>query len=501
MNETVDVGGPEGNGPSTTESERRRTAGSTIFPGMLSMTRLRPSFFVNFLLAADLVALLIAGLSGHALRFGARSELTPSHYSFIYLSSVVTLAGLHIANSYRDVTIHSLNLQIGSLLAGCGGALFFILMCGFLSGSLHSYSRIWIFSSAMMAFGMLFANRVMVTRVVRRTVDKRHVVESIIVVGATERAEKMINALDRTSPTNIDVLGIFDDRTERNSVETLGSKIIGSTDQLIAYVRTHRVDRVVVTFPWTATDRINSILKKLRTVPVRIDLVPNDVIWQFRGIKMDLLGGVPILTIANGRVESQIGFVKRVEDVALSGVLLLLISPLLILIACAVRLDSRGPVFFKQRRHGFNNQIFEVYKFRTMSVSDAANKRIEQATRDDPRITRVGRFLRRSSLDELPQLLNVLMGHMSIVGPRPHAVQHNVEFGAVISEYFARHNVRPGITGWAQINGLRGATDTIEKMHRRVDADLYYIENWSLMLDIKIIFLTAFTVWFQENAY
>ncbi|RYF51066.1 MAG: undecaprenyl-phosphate glucose phosphotransferase, partial [Cytophagaceae bacterium] len=152
-------------------------------------------------------------------------------------------------------------------------------------------------------------------------------------------------------------------------------------------------------------------------------------------------------------------------------------------------------------RHGYNNQIFEVYKFRSMKVTDSPTAEITQATFNDPRITRIGKFLRRSSLDELPQLFNVLMGHMSIVGPRPHAVQHNMEYGSIISEYFARHNVKPGITGWAQVNGLRGETSTSEKMHRRVDADLYYIEHWSLTLDLKIILMTGITVWFQETAY
>jgi putative colanic acid biosynthesis UDP-glucose lipid carrier transferase len=195
------------------------------------------------------------------------------------------------------------------------------------------------------------------------------------------------------------------------------------------------------------------------------------------------------------------GWVKRLEDLIISSIILLLISPLLALIALAIKLDSKGPVIFKQRRHGFNNQVFEVYKFRSMTVADSASTQVVQATRDDVRVTRIGKFLRRSSLDELPQLFNVLLGHMSIVGPRPHAVQHNIEYGAIISEYFARHNVKPGITGWAQINGLRGETDTVDKMHRRVQFDLHYIEHGSLLLDLKIIIMTSLAVWFQANAY
>jgi len=234
---------------------------------------------------------------------------------------------------------------------------------------------------------------------------------------------------------------------------------------------------------------------------VRIDLVPSNVVWQFPGINMERLAGVPVLTVANGRVDEQMGLLKRIEDLVISTVLLVLISPLLALIALVIKLDSPGPVIFKQLRHGFNNQVFEVYKFRSMTVEDSASTEVRQATKNDRRVTRVGRFLRRSSLDELPQLFNVLFGHMSIVGPRPHAIQHNLEFGAIILEYFGRHNVKPGITGWAQVNGLRGETDTVDKMHRRVEYDLDYIENWSLMLDLKILVMTAFAVWFQETAY
>jgi Undecaprenyl-phosphate glucose phosphotransferase len=239
----------------------------------------------------------------------------------------------------------------------------------------------------------------------------------------------------------------------------------------------------------------------MRTVPVRIDLVPNNVVWQFPAMNMERLGGVPVVTIANSRVDEQMGIVKRLEDLVISTLLLIGASPIFLLIALLTKLDSKGPVIFKQRRHGFNNQIFEVYKFRSMTVAACADVNVEQVRRNDSRVTRFGKFLRSSSLDELPQLFNVLLGQMSIVGPRPHAVQHNREYGAIISEYYARHNVKPGITGWAQVNGLRGETDTVEKMHRRVEYDLHYIEHWSLLLDLKIILKTVFVVWFHHNAY
>lgn len=458
-------------------------------------------FFVNALKFADIVVLLAAGFGGFFLRFGLDAKLPPPGHLFIYLSTLVTIVSLHVAQGYRERAVSSLYTLLSTMGLGALGSLAIILVFGYLSGTLPAYSRVWFASSAVASFSLLLLNRLVLTQVVYRARQADMLNESIIVVGANERAELIVNAINRTEHLNIKMLGVFDDRIERQLPASLRPHMLGSTNTMLDYIRRNPVDRVVVALPWVATDRIEALLKKLRTVPVRIDLVPNNVVWQFPAINMERLAGVPVLTIANGRVDEQMGLLKRIEDLVISSLLLLLVSPVLALVALAIKADSRGPVIFKQRRHGFNNQVFEVYKFRSMTMADSASKEIKQATKNDSRITRVGKFLRRSSLDELPQLFNVLLGHMSIVGPRPHAVQHNLEFGTIISEYFARHNVKPGITGWAQVNGLRGETDTVEKMQRRVEHDLHYIEHWSLMLDMKILIMTAFAVWFQETAY
>lgn len=458
-------------------------------------------FFVNALKFADIVVLLAAGFGGFFLRFGLDAKLPPPGHLFIYLSTLVTIVSLHVAQGYRERAVSSLYTLLSTMGLGALGSLAIILVFGYLSGTLPAYSRVWFASSAVASFSLLLLNRLVLTQVVYRARQADMLNESIIVVGANERAELIVNAINRTEHLNIKMLGVFDDRIERQLPTSLRPHMLGSTNTMLDYIRRNPVDRVVVALPWVATDRIEALLKKLRTVPVRIDLVPNNVVWQFPAINMERLAGVPVLTIANGRVDEQMGLLKRIEDLVISSLLLLLVSPVLALVALAIKADSRGPVIFKQRRHGFNNQVFEVYKFRSMTMADSASKEIKQATKNDSRITRVGKFLRRSSLDELPQLFNVLLGHMSIVGPRPHAVQHNLEFGTIISEYFARHNVKPGITGWAQVNGLRGETDTVEKMQRRVEHDLHYIEHWSLMLDLKILVMTAFAVWFQETAY
>jgi Undecaprenyl-phosphate glucose phosphotransferase len=461
----------------------------------------RPTFIVNTLKLVDLSALLLAGFIGYLLRFGFSAPISSASHLFIYLSTIVTIVSLHMARGYQIPSLTSLSTQLSTLFIGGAGALFMILTCGFLSGTLREYSRFWLMSSLMIAVALLLLNRIAITKLVRRAVKMQQLVESIVIVGANEHAEKIINTILATPHSGVNILGIFDDRVDRPLPAALRLRLLGSTDKLLAYIRCNKVDRVIVALPWIASDRITVLLKKMRTVPVRIDLVPNEIVWQFHTINMECLTSVPVLTIANGRIDVQSGLVKRMEDIVISALLLMLASPLMLLIVLAIRLDSKGPALFKQRRHGFNNQIFEVYKFRSMTMADSANTEVMQATRNDHRITRVGKFLRRSSLDELPQLFNVLMGHMSIVGPRPHAVQHNLEYGAIISDYYARHNVKPGITGWAQVNGLRGETNTSEKMHLRVDADLYYIENWSLLMDMKIILMTAITVWFQQTAY
>lgn len=483
---------PVGTGDQRTLSRQRRADRSRKY---------RPANLVAMLKLADVTVLLVAGFGGYFLRFGMGNQLSPANHLFVYLSTVFTIVSLHMAGAYRVRFLASLYSLLSSLLVGTLGAFSLILVCGYFSGTLHAYSRIWLVSSAIGSFALLTMNRVAIARVAQGARQAGSLAESIVVVGANECAEMLIKAMRGATQSNVRIRGIFDDRVQRDMPESLRPHMLGSTNTMLSYIRRNRVDRVVVALPWVATARIEALLKKLRTVPVRIDLVPNNVVWRFPAINMERLGTVPILTIANQRVDEQMGTIKRLEDLVISTLVLVLISPLLLLIAAAIKLDSKGPVIFKQRRHGFNNQVFEVYKFRSMTVDDSHSGDTTQATRNDRRITAVGRFLRRSSLDELPQLFNVLIGDMSIVGPRPHAVQHNIEFGGIISEYYARHNVKPGITGWAQVNGLRGETDTIDKMNRRVEFDLHYIEHWSLLLDLKIVLMTSCVVWFQANAY
>lgn len=463
----------------------------------------RADVLSGLLRAGDLLILVLVGIAAHLLCFAGASPT--SHDLLVLFSiSIAIVISLQIVGSYRlnvhfPIRQYYANLTKALLIGTMGIASYYFLF-GHFPLDLNDDHRRWI---ALLIFGDVVAvvtNRISLRHYIQAAIHKGHLIDRIVVVGANERTEKVLSTLLEAKHPGIELLGVFEDRVDRD-LPSLPIPVLGTTDDLVGYIRSKRVDRVIVTLPWVSSVRIDVLLQKLRSVPVRIELVPNELIWQFPCANFSRIGTVPLLTLANGRIDQQRGLAKRCEDLVISLLLALLASPLFLLIALLIVLDSKGPILFKQNRHGFNNKIFSVYKFRSMHVQEANPSVIAQATHLDARVTRVGRFLRRSSLDELPQLLNVIVGDMSIVGPRPHAVQHNILYGAVISSYFARHNVKPGITGWAQVNGLRGETDTDEKMRQRVEHDLYYIENWTLLSDLKIIVKTAIVVWFDKSAY
>jgi Undecaprenyl-phosphate glucose phosphotransferase len=246
-----------------------------------------------------------------------------------------------------------------------------------------------------------------------------------------------------------------------------------------------------------APTTLDALVQRLGMLPVTVRLCPSTP----GGGNLTLVAGTPMYSVLNRPLSGWDRVVKRSEDVILSSLLLIFLLPLMLVVAAAIRLDSPGPVLFRQSRFGFRNNLIRIYKFRSMHLACCHDPAAPQAVRGDPRVTRVGRFIRATSLDELPQLLNVLRGDMSLVGPRPHPVALNERFATIIDNYMARHRVRPGITGWAQVNGLRGETDTIEKMRLRVEHDLYYIENWSLAFDIRILLATLIKGLVGKNAY
>jgi Undecaprenyl-phosphate glucose phosphotransferase len=322
----------------------------------------------------------------------------------------------------------------------------------------------------------------------------------VAIVGVGGQARHLVGELRERDVPWKRIVGIFDDRKTRIGREVNGFPVLGDLDDLVGYVRRGLVHDVVITLPWNADERLVSIIGRLRNLPVHVYLGSDLIGYHFPGHHRRHLEGVPVLEIASVPLSGWSGLVKAVEDKILAVLALAVLSPLLLLIALAIKLDSRGPVLFRQARYGFNNEVIIVNKFRTMVYDRPPEVGAPQARRDDSRVTRVGRVLRRMSFDELPQLLNELGGSMSMVGPRPHAVEHNEQYAALIGGYHGRHRVKPGITGWAQVNGLRGRTTTVEQMRRRVEYDISYIENWSPWLDARILILTAVFGWHQKNA-
>ncbi|RKT46701.1 undecaprenyl-phosphate glucose phosphotransferase [Thiocapsa rosea] len=326
-----------------------------------------------------------------------------------------------------------------------------------------------------------------------------------VIVGGGEAAADLIRDIQKQPSQATRICGIFDDRkNDRSPAIVAGYPKLGSVADLVEFARIAHVDMLIVTIPINAERRLLEFLKQLWVLPVDIRLSAHTASLDFRDRASSFIGGVPFVDVVDKPVADWDAIVKRTLDLLVASVALILFSPVMLATALAIRLDSPGPIFFRQKRYGFNNEVIEVFKFRSMyhHLSDPLAKHV--VTKGDSRITRVGRFIRKASIDELPQLFNVLSGELSLVGPRPHAVNaHTNErlWEQVVDGYFARHKVKPGITGWAQVNGWRGEVDTPEKIHKRVEYDIYYIENWSILFDLYIMFRTPFALFNTENAY
>ena len=321
-----------------------------------------------------------------------------------------------------------------------------------------------------------------------------------VVAGAGEVGRTLVERI-RTQPfLGISVAGYFDDRAPGRIAGAPEDEILGTLAQLADYAKTHRVDLIYLALPMASQPRIMKLLDELHDTTASIYFIPDIFVFDLIQARTDSIGGIPVLAVCETPFFGVDGLVKRVSDFVLASIILVLISPLMVAIALAIKLTSPGPVIFRQRRYGLDGREIVVYKFRTMRVTEDGPV-VRQASKNDPRVTPLGAFLRRTSLDELPQFINVLQGRMSVVGPRPHAVAHNEMYRKLIKSYMVRHKVKPGITGWAQVNGFRGETDSLDKMQARIEYDLDYLRHWSLKLDFAIIWRTIFVVLKRQNAY
>ncbi len=325
----------------------------------------------------------------------------------------------------------------------------------------------------------------------------------VVIVGLSDLSRKLAYQFKQNPLLGLSNMGFFDDRWTERSFEDRKNQpeaLLGNIASVAKFVKLNKVQHIYITLPMTSQPRILALLDDLRDTTASVYFVPDLFLFDLIQAKVSTIKDILIVAVCESPFVGINGIIKRTMDVAFSLLILLLIAPLMLLIAIGVKLSSRGPVLFKQRRYGLDGQEIVVYKFRSMTVMED-DEQVKQATRNDLRTTRFGDFLRKTSMDELPQFINVLQGRMSVVGPRPHAVSHNEMYRSLIKGYMIRHKVKPGITGWAQVNGLRGETETIEKMKARVDYDLDYLRNWSLFLDLSIILKTMGVLINDDNAY
>jgi polysaccharide biosynthesis protein PslA len=456
--------------------------------------RMSPAVIVNIVQASDLLWLLCCGwLASRMLTplraLHADGPLFLATVSGSFVGAVLlSRAGAYLLHSLRSLRIQ-LKLLPLPLLAGGGSMMVCLFLMRADALAFREWPFLWLFASAF----LLLASRLYLSRLLHGWMSSGRLARRVAVIGAGDFSREFIERL-RCDPHSYTVVGLYDDRLTRIPQEQQGVKVRGSVRDLLERSRQEQIDLIVIALPLRAIDRISMILEQIGSAVADICLTTDFVGFRYRSSQISTIGANPVVLIEERPLKDWRAAKKSAFDLVFGSLMIIFLSPLLALIALAIRLDSPGPILFRQPRLGFNNRLFTCYKFRTMhhGMTDLLGDR--QATRGDPRITRIGKWLRKLSLDELPQLLNVMIGNMSLVGPRPHPPNTKAEdklFTDVVAKYAFRHRVKPGITGWAQINGWRGETKTLDQIENRVACDLAYIENWSVWFDLRIMVLTV----------
>jgi len=490
--------------------ERKAAAGLSALAQSIAAQRIAPAIsqvvLSGIVRLAEFVAIAALGFAIYVLYVR-----TAGSHDWYYVAAITTIsfavvAAFQHAELYDAPAMRSHFYQLSRIAVAWTVVFLIALAISFFVRQEAIFSRVWAATWYTSGIVMLFAGRTLLATFVRDWTRQGRLVRRTVIVGGGPAGEALVRSLTAQTDSDLEICGVFDDRADdRSPPNVAGVPKLGTVDNLIEFARRTRIDLLLVSLPITAEERVLQMVRKLWVLPVDIRLAAHINRLRFRPRAYSYIGNVPMLDIFDRPLADWDVVLKWLFDKIVGGLLLLVTSPVMAAVAIAIKLDSRGPVFFKQRRYGFNNELIEVFKFRSMYVeaSDATAARL--VTKDDPRVTRVGRFIRKTSLDELPQLINVVFkGNLSLVGPRPHATHAkaaNRLYDEVVDGYFARHRVKPGITGWAQINGWRGETDTPEKIERRVEHDLYYIENWSLLFDLYILVKTPFALLKTESAY
>lgn len=456
---------------------------------------------------ADFVAILIAGAAAFSLYLvsilGSPADF--ERYGLTAAMGAILFAFLmRKTGAYEFERLEQLRWQLAQVGLIWAATISIMLGVAFLTKAAETYSRGWsisYFALSLFSFALI---RLVLRGILRHWRSQGRLSRLIAIIGVGDVAERVLAKLESVGATEVEIAGVFDARETRSPGMVAGYQVEGTVPDLVSFAQTSRLDEIIVALPLRAAERIGEIVNALRMLPVDIRLGMDANAGTFPMTGIGTTASVPVIKIQERPLKHWNGVIKRIEDWFLGGFALIIFSPLMLIIATLIRLDSSGPILFVQDRFGFNNRPIRVLKFRTMHVESSDPSGAQRTVRNDPRITRVGRYLRVSSLDELPQFFNVLRGEMSLVGPRAHAVAMRAGdtlYHEAVDEYFQRHKVRPGMTGWAQVNGLRGEIAGIESARKRVAYDLDYIEHWSLWLDLKVMVMTIRALCSRQNAY
>lgn len=453
--------------------------------------------------ALDAATMVLSGIVAYFL-YADSTNFSSYYETAVLLAAALTFIVFPAFDHYRSWRGRSWAEQLRATVGSVGVVMALLVVASAILKTTAWYSRIWFGTWALLAIAMLFLVKRLMVIGLRELRGRGWNKKNIVIFGAGELGQMVAERLRDAEWAGFHIVSFLDDAAHANATasSTVPTPVKNPTTlDLEKFIKEHDVQELWFALPLKAEERVREVLFALRHSTIQIRFVPN--IFSFKlllGHSISDVAGIPVVDINSSPISGMNRVIKEIEDRVLAAIILTLISPIMALIALAIRLESRGPIVYKQERHGWDGKVIKVYKFRSMRVTEASSE-FKQATKNDARVTKVGAFIRRTSLDELPQFFNVLQGRMSIVGPRPHPISLNDHYKDKVEFYFQRHKVKPGITGWAQVNGYRGETDTLEKMERRIQYDLQYIQNWSLWLDLKIIFLTIFKGFVSDKAY
>lgn len=439
----------------------------------------------------DAAAIILGGIGAHWWRFG-HTQIHDRYYLALFIMALLTILFNNVLGAYTRWRITSITALLARLMMVWATVGIIATSIIYFSHVAERYSRLWVGISLVFSFIMAGGVRVAVQLLLRQARVKGRARRPVFLIGPGSNLVNVAKGMRASPGEGYSIAGVERlSRTPDDACLERLSRRVGKCD----------AREVWICVPLDMGSMVRSICYALRHHTVEVRFIPDFRDMQLLNHRMSEVAGRYAIDLSVTPMNGMALVIKRLEDIVIGGLICLLILPLCIGIAIAIKLNSPGPALFKQYRTGNNGKRFKVYKFRSMEVHNEAGGIVTQARQDDPRVTKLGAFLRRTSLDELPQFYNVLQGRMSIVGPRPHALAHNEHYKDFVESYMKRHKVKPGITGWAQVNGLRGETDTVDKMERRVEHDLWYIDNWSLWLDLRIILLTVIKGFVNPNAY